>query len=606
VNTILQKVDGTNTSADSNTLNKSMLILAFLFITFVAYILARTPQARGYELNIYAAYPIYFWAALVASMLLGYYSLISSAFQKHYTDLYKIALIAILITNFIVITLPVYRNYYLSDIADEVNHLGAVNTIDMSARLANQDFYPIAHIFSFEISKVTNIDSRIVVNDLTLPAYYLIYILGLYVLAKKVSRNKKQLMLILSFGSMLLFTWFNVYYLPTQFFLFAIPMILYLFFCKSKSLKYTLLFILAIAQLPFMHPLGAIFLIVIFMIYELSILIKSRLERRWLTVATDVSPIRGGIGINATLLTFIVWFVWFSVFVFFKYAVTVFYNGLVLGIGETPVANIADLLQRGNLSLFDFGHLVIINYGHDLIVSLITLVSILIFLYRSKKNREVNLYMLFFQIFFVTFTAIYLATLIGKFSVTGFSIRIYCWALFATVLINGYMMFDLVEQMKGRAYVISKTFLMACIMIAATLGIFNTYPSPIISQPNLEVTRMDWTATVWFFKNKASYQTIDFDNFIYNALNGIYGYSIPIPRNIGRFTLVPAHLGLSGDKLLTQNSYIVLYQRVKEDKQVLFPDVGNFTIEDLNRLDSNRKIDQIYSNNETEIYEFTV
>jgi hypothetical protein len=43
---------------------KIYFTVAFVFILFSTIIMALTPVATGYELTIYADYPIYFWLSL--------------------------------------------------------------------------------------------------------------------------------------------------------------------------------------------------------------------------------------------------------------------------------------------------------------------------------------------------------------------------------------------------------------------------------------------------------------------------------------------------------------------------------------------------------------
>jgi hypothetical protein len=581
-----------------SSLVKIGMIISLLLILFAIKILAGTPSATGYEISIYSAYPWYFWFVITLAILINVYILVNYAFEDSNNRLWIMAHITIILSNLIVILLPLFRNYYINNYTDEVNHLGAVNAIYITSHLGPTDYYPITHILGYQIASILNINYRLILNNVMPLIYYLIYLIGLYVLSNYLYKDERgKIILCMAFGNVLLFTYFNYCFYPTQFFLYLMPITLYILFKKEISFNFTIIFIIMILCMPFMHPLGSLFFVIILFIYEFIIIIRKYLQYDNKIMLFSKS----GAGTNALIILFIIWFLWFSAFRFFNMVLTLAYEGLTTGTGESPINIISNSISMANINIINFISLLLKNDGQIFIFSILTLISIMICFMVYKKYRVISGIRIFYGILFVVFTLIFISTLIGKFSITGYSIRIYCWALVACIFLNSDVLYNTIMSLKGNLFAISKHVIIICIMIASVFGIYNTYNSPIIKSVNFQATKMDLYSSIWYFKYKNSSQTLCYDNFPPNSSTYIYGYDLKKPVTLGAFIFNKPHFGL--DEKIFPNSYVIISKRIMLFKSVVFPYVGVITLYDINNLYNSNRIYNIYSNNETNIYE---
>ncbi len=126
--------------------------------------------------------------------------MLREAFIDRQSRWWVVGLCVIIFINLVIILLPLFRGYYISDYADELNHLGMIKDISLTNHIGITNVYPLAHIISYKISLMCGLDSRIVIKILP-SIFYLIYLMGLYLLARKISSQFGQVLLVMAFGS---------------------------------------------------------------------------------------------------------------------------------------------------------------------------------------------------------------------------------------------------------------------------------------------------------------------------------------------------------------------------------------------------------------------
>lgn len=587
--------------------DKVLTVIAFVFILTALIIIAITPPATGYEISIYDAYPSYFWFSIIAAISCGIGILIHQAFDKERSNWWFAGLRIIIFANLIIILLPIFRGYFISNLADGVSHLGMIKDIGLTGEIGNSNVYPISHILSYQLSSICGLDSRLVIKVIP-SVFYLIYMAGLYLLAKEICRKFGQVLLVMTFGSVLLFTYFNYLFLPTQLFLCLVPLILFLFFRKNQSpnLSYATIFIISFLPMPFLHPLGSIFLVATFLLLALSILI-----RRFLTKRHGIEGKTASYSLGAALvpssIVFIIFFMWFCNFAVFRSTVTQTYEWFVYGYGTPLVVTMAEQWQMASFTIPQFIDLLMRNYGHCLIFSFLSVVAIFVILRKVFSPRSsLTTGEIFFPLLFLVFGVFYISTLVGAFLMTGRSLRIFCWALMVSTVVNGIVFHEWLSKLKGKSTIICVGLLAIIIIITATVGVFSVYPSPHIKQANFQVTTMDWSGMEWFFDYKNADATMYFEQLPYRALGFIYGYDASKPEMVGSFYEVPERLGYNENESLADSldsdSYIVISERVRAYKAQLWPDIGRYTLSDLNRISYDPGVNKIYSNGELDIY----
>ena len=593
--------------SEGNISFKIIAIIAFIFIISALVIIAKTPPASGYEISIYEAYPWYFWFLLVGAISCGITILVNQAFAERKSNWWLIGIFIVIFANLIVILLPIARGYFISSGGDELTHLGIIKDIALTGHVGISNYYPISHILSISLSYISGLNSRLIIK--IVPAiFYLMYMSGLYLLAKAIGEKFGQVLLVMAFGSVLLFTYFNVLFLPTQLFFWLIPLILMLLIGKNVSsnrLEYTIIFLIMLLPMPFLHPLGSVFLILLFLLFELSILIHPFLIRRGYTQSATISyPSKTAL--MPALIVFIIFFMWFSALAYFHTTVTKAYGWIVHGYGTPPVETMAEQLRMAGFTVLNFMDLLIKNYGHGLIFILLSLIAIFIILRKRRLRNSPKVEEIFFSLFFLIFSVFYIQTLIGAFICTGRSLRIYCWPLMASTVLNGIVFHEWISKLRGKRFKICISLLTIIIIIAAIIGVFSVYPSPHIKMGNFQVTEMDFDGMEWFFEHKNSDSTFYFDQLPFRALHAIFGFDAPKPKTVGRFSLILPHLRYDDNETLAysfdSDAYIVISELVKATKTKLWPDVGRYTLSDLNRLSSDPAVSKIYFNGELEIW----
>jgi hypothetical protein len=223
-----------------------------------------------------------------------------------------------------------------------------------------------------------------------------------------------------------------------------------------------------------------------------------------------------------------------------------------------------------------------------------------------SKHKVPTLGEIYFSLCFLAFSLFYITTLLGNFIVTGQTLRVFCWALFASILLNGIVFYEWISKLRNHINITFITILTIVIIISSIVGLFTEYNSPSQRTTGDQVTLASMDAMQWFYDNKARLNTIYYDQIVYRAADYLYGTDSAKPVTIGNFLPVPNDLGYekygSIADYFDQNIYLVFIRRDLESKK-LFPTVGIYTWSDYNQLLSDPGVGRIYSDGDTEIME---
>jgi hypothetical protein len=589
-------------------LNRILGTVGSVFILIALCIIAITPIASGYETSIYGAYPWYFWGLIILCIIFGIIMLIHSTFgaKPQHLQGYIGGVIIVIAANLIILLLPIFRGYYISDAADEVSHLGWIKDIALTGHIGATDVYPISHIFAFQTSSITTLDPRFVI--MILPSiFYLIYLAGIFLLSRTLSKKFGTVLLVLTFGLPLIFTSFNNEFLPTQFSLYLVPMILFLFFKRfsNQYLKYSVMFFTLLVLMVFVHPLGCLFLIGLFVLLSLSFIFHDLLLKR-INIQVDrfsknlFSPL-----IPASILI-VLFFAWYHRFKMINESISNFFSWFINGGGVSPLAQVVQQGQNSHLNIFQVVHLIINTYGQVILFIILALIAICITGKKVlSKYKAPAIEEIYFSICFVILSLFYLTTLLGNFIVTGQTLRVFCWALFASILLNGIVFYDWISNLKNH---MNFAFIILTILIISSsiLGLFSEYNSPSQRTTGDQVTSASMEAMQWFYDNKGPLNTLYSDQIVYRAADYLYGTDSAKPSTLGNFLQVPNYLGYDTHGSIAtyfdQNEYLVFTARDLESKK-LFPNAGVYSWNDYEKLLSDPGADKIYSDGDTEIME---
>ncbi len=130
---------------------KSALVVGFCALA-VGVFIAHTSPAHGYELSIYRASPLLFWAGASLALLLGIAVAVSAP------DWYRtLGLVLGGTTTLVIASLPLIRGYHFYGPGDSLTHLGWAKDIVSGAMPAYSLLYPGTHSIAIVVHEVTGI-----------------------------------------------------------------------------------------------------------------------------------------------------------------------------------------------------------------------------------------------------------------------------------------------------------------------------------------------------------------------------------------------------------------------------------------------------------------
>ena len=497
-----------------------------------------------------------------------------------------------------------FRGYFINNRGDEITHIGWIVDILNTGHIGSTNIYPISHILTTEISLISGIDFKTGINFIPV-CFYVLYALGLILLSRNIANRHGQTYLILAFGSVLLFTYFNYMFLPTQHILFVLPLILYLFNKSSlpDSLSYGVCLVILSLSLPFLHPLGTLLICAILIIINISAFISRKLPKSERQPSEPFSQIRNWTPI---IIIFVVFSLWFSSFSMFDSSARLAYSSIIGPESKTPIVDIVNGMNEIHYSLFDTFLRLIKNNGQDIFFLFLGGVAVLFLLKRYFFERKsITAVEIFFAFFFVLLTLFAISTILSSFLGTGVSLRVFCWPLAASVILNGLVYQQWIFHLSRWIRSIALCTVLIIILVSTIIGVFNTYYSPIIDSGDVQVTRSEWQSMEWFLSYKGPFRTFIFDQLPERAPDAFYGVDSPKPSSTGYFYSIPVHLGYEENSrpgnILPGDDYLVIDEGARVVKKMLHPTVGAYTAEEMDRVYSDKDFSFIYSSGGTDI-----
>jgi hypothetical protein len=414
--------------------------------------------------------------------------------------------------------------------------------------------YPMTHILAASSFYTTGLNTELLV--MLLPtAFFLFYTISFHLFSKVFAQTNGQSLLMTSFGSLLLFRDMNSMFFPTLQCFQLVPFILFLL-CKAKidvtrSSIYMFLLIIMLLLVPFTHPgEGTLFLLTILLYFSFAYLLLNR-EIMPKSFLGNIFNFKGMIGVIGIIL--IVWITWFSSFAIYADSIKIVYNWLILHSGESTFniynEQYADKIAKSGLSLFQFTNLFFKMYGqyaiYYLIAFAISLRFWLEFLLKPQKASPDGI-ILSCLFWFLGVASAALILIISYQSITRFQ----NWLFFSATVLNGYGLYEILSKKNGN---LAGLFLVCIILIiTATVGLFNVFPSPLIYDCNFQVTHTNLIEIEWFLKHQNDeIGNLQIGSHLYGFSCAVVGHN-RIPRNVLDSDILdpPEHFGYRDNKML--------------------------------------------------------
>ena len=590
---------------------------AFLCIAFALLIIAFTPLAQGYEISIYDAFPFTFWFAIIIAIFFGMIILIHQALIEKKSYWWILGLFIVIICISFLILIHTLRGYPLSDPSDLNHHHRFTQDILENGFISNSNFYPIMHIFTAQSMSITKLSEKTVVDLFTIVLMGL-YIIGMYLLSKSITKSTKQSLFVTAFASIPLFQHPLIYYHPSGGSILLLPLFLYF---TSSLFSYKIDRFICILIIGFFitvfHPVTSFYLIIILIFIFLGITVYNRFP------TYKIYPVFKKMKKRYAHLAFIIsliFFVWYSSFSIFQTSIMSIANLFLYGLGISSAVAHLQLLGKVNFTLIQTLEFFFNRYGVILILFFIALFFLLLILKQifSKKEKINYLMFLYGTVFFCT-ALTSLIMFFGPFE--NDPLRILRLPIILCLLFVGISYYNFLlnsskvnKRRNARGFFV--TFLLVILCISTSFSVFNFYRSPRVVSANQQTTYMELEVTGWLIENQ-EHQLNTLSTYAY--LNRYQQYflsqeEIKSKQGIIVIEEIPPHFGYNisnkntlTDSLQNNKGYMVLckldilfpYTLPENVRENIF---YQHSTEDLIRLNSDNIVNKIYHNGEVETW----
>jgi hypothetical protein len=574
-----------------------------LLIFSLIIIIVRGP-ASGYEFSIYDAYPWYFWASLFAAIFCGQILIIRDIFNFDQANGWILGILAVILSNTVLLFLPLIRNYQNSGTGDVLTHIGFMSDILHSANVGS-DQYPVNHILGVTLHFFTNVS----LPDITMiipPIFSLFFIVSIFLIGWVICPDKKYTPLFLLFGSVLYFGGYNVLFVPSAQAMLLLPLIFYLVIMISRGRKtkefMALLSIISVLMV-FFHPLITAICIIIFAIIRFSNIIHQKY------FPSNQSPLPLEYPVFLMICIFSIWSTLISIATRTIEPVLSSLTGVEDQVSQFE--RYSDTVSSVSVDYWYLIKLAINLYGQIVIIGILSVIciGIIFLLYRERMNQIPFFIQVsgFSYLFFTTVSIV-------LFFVGGSSIflRITRVALVFSLILIPFAFYKVItsEKINNKKTIVVCIILLIFLFPLTIISTNNVFDSPSIKESNQQVSVSDNLGMVTFFKIRDdSIPNLEIGLSVYRFYDSILGKDAARKNIFYGGTTPSDHFGYNTNTTLSEkygNRYLILNNRGIFTYPNIFPEFPKswrFTPGDFSRLKNDAGIQQIYQNGNIQVFE---
>ena len=564
---------------------------------------------------------------IILSTFTGTLILLQSHISKLKNNYWILGFAAILMSNFILLTLPVIRNYIIFGRGDILTHIGWMKNIVLNGSFGT-DMYPNIHVLGTVIHYFSGITLENM-STLIFPVFSIFYILSFYLLYSEILKDKSNVVLAMVFTSIMVFGTSQTSFAPFNLSFFTIPIFIYLYIKEkaTKELNFKILLLIAVPFLLLFHPLTSLLLLISMIIIEFSWYIHSKIVK---SVKINRSDVEYSWKFSFILIIFFIagLIIWKSYFYQIQNGIDTFYSFFVNGASPNLSSTIA-VAHKANLK--DIISSILFIYGNWIVIFIASLLSIYVLIKRnlfSIKLRSFKMFDIFlslenYQIYsiigFLFFSFISIFVYI-KLPLFGFTRIIQFSILFANFLI--FSLFYLILKSRRRTLNFNKYIKIIVISIflfpIICFSTFNLYLSPYTITPNEQVTASEINGMETFFTYKDNKIPIfelglsqyRFLAYIKGEEADQHGQDIYMANISNSTRTAPIdHFGFNNNTSPGQyyngTVYMIINSLGEESNPALYPgyeNVWRFTPNDFLKLNESQQIMLIYNDGNLKIY----
>ena len=587
---------------------KIMSLISFFLILLILIILLKAGPAASYEFSIYDAYPGYFWILIFSAIFCGIVVILGSAVTQSKKNYWVFGLCAILLSNAILLFLPVIRGYYIYGSGDVLTHIGYMKEI-LGTSSIGTNHYPVDHM----LGVIVHLISGFPLADVTLiipPVFSLFFILSMYYVGKIIFQTKFELLIFVILSSILSAGNGHLAFVPNAQSVFLIPLFFYLAFKMYQGVntnKYNLLLLLLSFLIVLFHPLVTIIVILILCLMQIVQYIQEKYENRILKKVNYTYTV---------LFVIAVFSIWSTYLRMATEVIEPIINHILGDINtQSELEKNVNLLSQVNPDTAYLVKLIFNFYGKTISLGILALLCTILILLSIKNHRiKLDFYRGFSIMGYIVLFLLSIALLVSN-SSFGFG-RVYAFASLFSLLIIPTGVYLFLYKTNDRS-ITGKTILKLagiCFIIGCItyFSVFTLFLSPLTKSANQQVPRTDYTGMNTFFLYRdTSVPVLELGSVSNRFYDAIYGPSAP-RLNIYyqyKYTVPADHFGYQNASLWGNLSYTSKYVLLDDLGRDFYPNMypefkskWRFLAEDFERLKTDPKVQQVYSNRNLEVF----
>ena len=579
-----------------NRLLDVLAIVGFCVLSGVA-VTAASSTAEGYEVSIYAAYSWWFWSGIVVSFVLGATIVVRSGEGPARKRSLALGVGLLVLTNVVLLFLPVIRGYYVFGGGDMFTHLGHVREIVENGHVNDENYYPGIHVHTLMAMQVSGLDFYTVKHALT-PLFSVVYWLGVVLLGRRLTDDSRGVRYLVPFALLPVFKQAELYYGPNMFTFALYPVLLYAVLGVSSSrYRYVTLLSLVFCYFVFTHPVTTLI-----GLFTIALIAASKLVTA--TVRGDRPPVKQSVPLAAIPVAVVVLFVyWYYSFRQILLMTTGMVWSLLFGVDTSQLGEYSNALENVPLEPADLAAVVAYGRGSEILLSVGSCLAVLYLGYRVASGRARLRWQHVFAVAgFGVFSALAAALLANPIMLTW--TRLFKYAQFFAVLLLGMAAYVYAHR-SGRSLGRRDLAVVAVLLVLTSLVVFGFYDSPLQRGTNNHVPETRLEGMEWFVDHREEGRLSH--GFSYRYEHAFLGTD-PDPRT-GTGARVPERLGYgNASSFATPNRtdrYLVVTEQLEAYYPSVHPDYPEFWKyhpADFRRLDRDEGLNRVYANGGLRVY----
>ncbi len=588
---------------------KLLTLVGTALLAVCSVYIATSPEATGYEINLYGAYPVWFWVAISGSLVVGQLLVLRAVTadekQANTTGFgWRYGVGLLLGANALLLLLPFIRySLFAVGKGDMLTFVGMLDQLAQTGRLDPENYYPGLNVETIIFSHATGLDVTELVNLLP-PFFSLFYLGGLYFLLDTVAERKRDVLFVLPVAYLPLFGFENVMFSPSVFAFSFVPFVLALLFRTSaweRRTQYATLLVLSVVAVVFFHPLTTLFLLALFAMAKAPDLYGRAAARRQ---SRSVPVLEVGT-IAGTL--FFAWYYTYESIAGSTYLVVARLLGFdavqssefgsLSGTVARTTPRLVDLLQTGFYVYGVFGLLVsfaVVFAGYSLVRL-------------HRGDARLSGFAAFFLAVFTAFLGLSTVAFFVDLTI-GFT-RISRYVRFAAPILIGFgasLLWARADRQWQRSTLVG--VLSVAFAAIVFISVFSVYASPLSNSYSGQITESEVDGMQWTLDHRNESLLIDEYGTSQARFQSMLEYEVEDPPNIrSENTTPPIHFGYgepppSGP---SEQRYLLVTELGRQTNPTFYPGYQEFwryTPTDFRSLENRSTVGKVYDNGEFESY----